>query len=74
MYNFEYKNPVKIVFGKGTVPKIADEIPSGSKVLLTYGGGSIKRTGVYDQVKAALGNFEWYEFGGLKPTRITKPV
>ena len=66
MYNFEYKNPVKIVFGKGTVPKIADEIPAGSKVLLTYGGGSIKRTGIYDQVKAALGNFEWYEFGGIE--------
>ena len=66
MNNFEYKNPVKIIFGKGTIPKVSEEIPVGSKVLFTYGGGSIKKTGVYDQVKAALGPFEWFEFGGIE--------
>lgn len=67
MYNFEYKNPVKIIFGKGTIPKVADEIPVNAKVLLTYGGGSIKRTGVYDQVKDALSGVELFEFGGIEP-------
>lgn len=67
MYNFEYKNPVKIIFGKGTIPKIAEEIPAGSKVLMTYGGGSIKKNGVYDQVREALKAFEVIEFGGIEP-------
>ena len=67
MYNFEYKNPVKIIFGKGTIPKIRKEIPQNAKVLLTYGGGSIKRTGVYDQVKNALKNIEMIDFGGIEP-------
>ncbi|MCY1723367.1 iron-containing alcohol dehydrogenase [Prolixibacteraceae bacterium Z1-6] len=67
MYNFEYKNPVKIIFGKETISKVADEIPKDAKVLLTYGGGSIKRTGVYDQVKNALKDFNLVEFGGIEP-------
>ncbi len=66
MNNFEYKNPVKIVFGKGSIPKVADEIPQGAKVLMTYGGGSIKRTGVYNQVKEALKNVDLVEFGGIE--------
>ena len=67
MYNFEYKNPVKIIFGKGVIPKVAAEIPKEAKVLLTYGGGSIKKTGVYDQVKTALKNVDLFEFGGIEP-------
>lgn len=67
MYNFEYKNPVKIIFGKGTIPKVAEEIPAGSKVMMTYGGGSIKRNGIYDRVKEALKNYELVEFGGIEP-------
>jgi len=67
MYNFEYKNPVKIIFGKKTIPKVANEIPKNSKVLLIYGGGSIKKTGVYDQVKNALQDFNLLEFGGIEP-------
>ena len=66
MYNFEYKNPVKIVFGKNTIAKVASEVPKDSKVLLTYGGGSIKRTGVYDTVMSSLKNFEVTEFGGIE--------
>jgi NADP-dependent alcohol dehydrogenase len=65
MNNFEYKNTVKIIFGKGTIPKVANEIPQNSKVLMVYGGGSIKRNGVYDQVKNALKDFELFEFGGI---------
>ncbi len=67
MYNFEYKNPVKIIFGKGVIPKVAAEIPKGAKVLLIYGGGSIKKTGVYDQVKTALKDVDLFEFGGIEP-------
>ncbi len=66
MNNFEYKNTVKIIFGKGTIPKVANEIPKNSKVLMIYGGGSIKRNGVYDQVKNALKGFELHEFGGIE--------
>ena len=43
MNNFEYKNPVKIIFGKSSIPKIAGEIPQNAKVLMLYGGGSIKK-------------------------------
>lgn len=67
MYNFEYKNPVKIIFGKGSIPKVAKEVPQKAKVMLTFGGGSIKRTGVYDQVKKALKNVEVIDFGGIEP-------
>ena len=67
MNNFEYCNPVRIVFGKGTIARISDLIPQGSKVLMVYGGGSIKKNGVYDQVKAALKGFDVVEFGGVEP-------
>lgn len=66
MYNFEFKNPVKIIFGKGTISKVVDEIPKNAKVLMTYGGGSIKKNGVYDQVKNALKDVELLEFGGIE--------
>ncbi len=56
IYNFEFQNPVKIIFGKGQIAAINKEIPAGARVLMTYGGGSIFKNGVYDQVKAALGN------------------
>lgn len=67
MYNFEYKNPVKIIFGKGSISKVGNEMPRDTKILLTYGGGSIKKTRVYDQVKNALIDNELIEFGGIEP-------
>lgn len=67
MYNFEYQNPVKIIFGKGEIRKVGANIPKGSKILLTYGGGSIFKNGVYDQVKASIKDFEVIEFGGIEP-------
>ncbi len=66
MYNFEYKNPTKIIFGKNTIANVAKEIPENAKVLLTYGGGSIKRNGVYNQVLNALSGFNVIEFGGIE--------
>lgn len=66
MYNFEFKNPVKIIFGKNTISKIASEIPQNANILLTYGGGSILKNGVYEQVKKALNGFNVKEFGGIE--------
>lgn len=67
MLNFEFANPVKILFGKGQIAKLADEIPADALILMTYGGGSIKRNGVYDQVTAALRGRKLIEFGGIEP-------
>ena len=66
MKNFSLVNPVKIIFGKDTIKEISKEIPSGSKVLITYGGGSIKKNGVYDQVIKALSGFDLHEFSGIE--------
>ncbi|WNH10312.1 iron-containing alcohol dehydrogenase [Thalassobellus suaedae] len=65
MNNFEFKNPTKIIFGKNTIEKLENEIPKDAKVLLLYGGGSIKKNGIYDQVKTALANIDVIEFGGI---------
>lgn len=65
MLNFELKNPTKILFGEGGIAKISSEIPQNAKILMLYGGGSIKTNGVYEQVKSALTSFEVYEFGGI---------
>ncbi|MBD2252243.1 iron-containing alcohol dehydrogenase [Nostoc parmelioides] len=67
MENFVFYNPVKILFGKGQIAHIAAEIPTDAKVLITYGGGSIKANGVYDQVKSALAGRNVFEFGGIEP-------
>ena len=65
MNNFDFQNPTKIIFGKGEISKISNEIPENAKVLMLYGGGSIKKNGIYEQVTAALSNFEVIEFGGI---------
>ncbi|MFI8604023.1 iron-containing alcohol dehydrogenase [Cellulophaga baltica] len=65
MNNFEYKNPTKIIFGKDTIGKLTNEIPADAKVLMLFGGGSIKKNGVYEQVKTALAKTDLIEFGGI---------
>lgn len=65
MKNFIYQNPTKIIFGKGQIEELKNEIPKNSKVLLLYGGGSIKKNGIYEQVTKALQGFEFVEFGGI---------
>lgn len=65
--NFIYYNPVKIVFGKGAINQLRSLAPASANLLLTYGGGSIKRNGVYDQVLAALQVKRVVEFGGIEP-------
>lgn len=64
---FTYANPTRIRFGKEQIQAIAKEIPSDQKVLLIYGGGSIKNNGVYDQVCAALADHQLVEFAGVEP-------
>ncbi|NDW11095.1 iron-containing alcohol dehydrogenase [Dysgonomonas sp. 520] len=66
MNNFAFVNPVKIIFGKDTIKDISKEIPQSAKVLIIYGGGSIKKNGVYDQVVDALKGYTYYEFGGVE--------
>jgi len=65
MLNFELKNPTKIIFGKGQIANLAKELPQDAKILLLYGGGSIKTNGIYEQVKTALDGFDVVEFGGI---------
>jgi NADP-dependent alcohol dehydrogenase len=66
MQNFVFKNPTEIIFGRGSIANLSSRVPAGVNVLLLYGGGSIKRNGVFDQVKAALGNRTVVEFGGVE--------
>ena len=65
MTNFEFKNPTKIIFGKDTIAQLNTEIPVNAKVLVLYGGGSIKKNGIYEQVITALNSFKVVEFGGI---------
>lgn len=67
MYNFEFQNPTKLIFGKGTIARIKDEIPAGTKLMLTFGGGSVKKNGVYEQVIDALKDYDVVEFWGIEP-------
>ena len=67
MTNFELYNPTNYIFGKGQIAKLSELIPANSKILLAYGGGSIFKNGVYDQVKSALSSVEMVEFGGIEP-------
>ena len=67
MNNFDFYNPVKILFGDGKIDQLSLEIPKGTRVLFTYGGGSIKKNGVYDKVKQGLAGIHVFEFGGIEP-------
>ena len=64
---FSFVNPTQIHFGQGQIARIASAIPRDARVLLLYGGGSIKRNGVYEQAVAALEGFTWQEFAGVEP-------
>ncbi|MDY5969636.1 MAG: iron-containing alcohol dehydrogenase [Bacteroidales bacterium] len=68
MVNFDYWTPTRLIFGKGVVKQLPETMQAfGKRVLLTYGGGSIKRSGLYDQVKELLKDKEIYELGGIEP-------
>jgi len=67
MLNFELYNPTKLVFGKGQISKLSELVPQGAKILLAYGGGSIFKNGIHQQVIENLKGFEIVEFGGIEP-------
>lgn len=67
MHNFEYYNPTRIVFGEGSIPRLADLVPADARVLVLYGGGSAERNGTLAEVEAALGDRRFQRFGGIEP-------
>ncbi len=70
MENFVYRNPTEILFGKGMIAQIASRVPTDVPVLMVWGGGSIKKNGVYDQVRTALRRHEVIEFSGIEPNPL----
>ena len=70
MLNFIFYNPTKIIFGKGQIAKLQDEILRDARILMIYGGGSIKANGVYDQVKSSLKQHTMFEFAGIEPNPV----
>ena len=67
MINFELYNPTNLIFGKGQIEKLSTLVPQGAKILLAYGGGSIFKNGIHEQVINNLKGFEIVEFGGIEP-------
>lgn len=67
MLNFSFQNTTQIHFGEGQIKTIRQAIPASARVLVTYGGGSIKSNGVYEQVAEALSEHTWFEFSGIEP-------
>ena len=68
MQNFDYMTPTRLVFGEGAISKLEETMkPLGKRVLLTYGGGSIKKIGLYDKVLELLDDFEIYELSDIQP-------
>lgn len=66
MNNFVFQNPTKLIFGKGEIKRLSKLIDKDKKILMTYGGGSIKRNGVYEQVMQALKGYDIVEFSGIE--------
>ena len=67
MNNFIFQNPTKLVFGKGQIELLPELIPDDVNLMITYGGGSVKKNGIYDQVINALKGREYTEFWGIEP-------
>lgn len=67
MENFIFQNPTRLIFGKGMIAELDKAIPADKKIMITFGGGSVKKNGVYEQVKQALKNRDFIEFWGIEP-------
>ncbi len=67
MHNFTFKNKTEILFGKGQVQEMRSRMPNDKKILFVYGGGSIKKNGIYDDVLKTLEGFDYVEFSGVEP-------
>ena len=74
MQNFDYKTPTRLIFGKGVIVKLPEVMSAfGKKILLTYGGGSIKKIGLYQRVHELLRDFEIIELSGIQPNPKYNP-
>ena len=67
MNNFILHTPTKVLFGKGQVAQLRGQIPSDARILVTYGGGSVVRSGLLDQIRSELAGLTLFEFGGIEP-------
>lgn len=67
MNNFKFQNPTQLIFGKGMIAELSKVIPEGKRILITFGGGSVKKNGVYEQVIKALNGRDCIEFWGIEP-------
>lgn len=67
MHNFIFHNPTRLIMGKGMISELEKEIPADKKIMITFGGGSVKKNGVYEQVKKALAHHDTIEFLGIEP-------
>ena len=68
VHNFDYNTPTRLLFGRGKIERLPDVAAEfGKKVLLVYGGGSVKKLGIYDNVKTLLADCEIYECAGVEP-------
>jgi len=70
MDGFNFQNPVKIIFGRDRLPSITSEIPKNSKLMITCGGGSIRKNGVYDKLINTLKGYNYIEFWGIEPNPV----
>ena len=73
MQNFDYCTPTRLIFGKDSVEKLPEVMKPWKRILLTYGGGSIKKIGLYDKVKELLKDFEIHELSGIQPNPKYNP-
>lgn len=67
MNNFKFQNPTKLIFGKGMIKELSKAIPADKRIMVTFGGGSVKKNGVYQQVQKALEDHNYIEFWGIEP-------
>ncbi len=67
MNNFIFQNPTRLIFGKGMIAELAKAIPANKRIMVTFGGGSVKKNGVYEQIQKALQGREYIEFWGIEP-------
>lgn len=73
MQNFDYCTPTRLIFGKDAIKSLPEVMKPWKRILLTYGGGSIKKMGLYDKVKELLKDFEIYELSGIQPNPKYNP-
>ncbi|MEZ6962780.1 MULTISPECIES: alcohol dehydrogenase [unclassified Aeromonas] len=67
MNNFTLHTPTKVLFGKGQIAQLREQLPADARVLITYGGGSVVRSGLLAQIRSELAGMTLFEFGGIEP-------